>query len=591
MSGTQLFASTILVAALVLFAWGRWRHDVVALAILVSAVAGGLVPATDAFLGFGHPAVITVAAVLIFSRALETTGVVGALARILASDQPSTARQVMILSAAGAVLSAFVNNVGALAMLMPIALATAKRHSLSPSSLLMPLSFATMLGGMTTLIGTPPNIIVSSYRETTLGMPYHLFDFAPAGGLVALLGLVLLSTVGWRLIPRNRAPVEAFEGVEQYIAELYLAEKSDILGEPASAVGKLLEKREVELLGILRNGEWTPGARSWTRLTASDVLLVEGAPEALAALQGWANVSLGTRPDPGDKLKPSDTVLAEVVLRPSSPPVESTPEELRLRSRYRVNVLGVSRQGARHFGSLKAFRLRPGDVLLLQGNAADVGDAIVAFDALPLGDRRLVIHDRRASAIAVTAFVGALGAIGLQLVPAAVALVMGVVVLLLAGVVRPRNLYQSIDGAVIVVLGALLPVGQSLQSSGVTEIIGLGLLTVASGESVYVALALVLIITMFLSDVINNAATAVVMAPIATTVAAGLAVSPDPFLMAVAIGASCAFLTPIGHQNNLLVMGPGGYRFGDYWRVGLPLELVVAGGATFVLPIFWPFAS
>ena len=585
----QALAAGLLALALVLFAWGRWRHDVVALTVLVLAVVLGLVPPAEAFLGFGHPAVVTVAAVLVFSRALETTGVIEALARLVKIDRSSTALQVALFCGFGALLSAFVNNVGALAMLMPLAIAAARRHNMSPSRILMPLSFATMLGGMTTLIGTPPNIIVSSYRADAFGTGFSLFDFSSVGVAVAVLGLIFLTLIGWRLIPRNRAPVQALEGVNEYVAELHLPEDTELIGEPVAEAGKRLEKRDVQLLGVARKNQWVPGFGTWTRLAPGDVLVVEGAPDAIAKLQGWANVSLGAPQD--NVLKLADMALAEIVLRPASPPVESTPEELRLRQRYHVNVLGVSRQGLRHFGTLKAFRFKPGDVLLLQGTPRDLADATAAFDALPLGDRHLVIHDRRASAVAVTAFIAALAAITFGIAPPAIALTAGAVVLLLTRVVRARSVYQSLDGAVIVVLAALLPVGQSLQSTGVTELIASSVVAVVAGQSIYLALALVLIVTMFVSDVINNAATAVIMAPIAATIAADLGVNADPFLMAVAIGASCAFLTPIGHQNNLLVMGPGGYRFGDYWRVGLPLELLITVAATIALPWIWPLST
>lgn len=260
-----------------------------------------------------------------------------------------------------------------------------------------------------------------------------------------------------------------------------------------------------------------------------------------------------------------------------------------MRSRYHVNLLGVSRQGARHFGALKSFRFAPGDVLLLQGKPVDVNDAIASFDALSLGNRNLILHAPREAYLAAASFIAALVAIGFGWATPAIAMTAAVVVLLLANVLRPRTVYSAVDGSVIVVLGALLPVGASLQSSGLTELIGATLLNLTNGQSTYLSLALVLIITMFLSDLINNAATAVVMAPIATTIAAGLGVSADPFLMAVAIGASCAFLTPIGHQNNLLVMGPGGYRFGDYWRMGLPLELLIVAASLYLLPLVWPF--
>jgi len=589
MSTMQVFASGLLLLALVLFASGRLRHDVVALVVLMLAVLGGLVPAPEAFLGFGHPAVITVAVVLVFSRALEATGIVGALARFVASDQPSIARQLALFCTLGAVLSGFVNNVGALAMLMPLAIATARRHGFSPSAILMPLSFATMLGGMTTLIGTPPNIIVSTYRAQAFGERFVLFDFLPVGAAVAIVGLLFLILIGWRLIPRQRAPVETFEGVDEYVAELGVPAESELVDQSIADVAQRLDKRDVVLLGVARNERWSSVLSTWTRIAAGDALLVEGAPAALGNLQGWAGVSLGASATNDARLKPSETILAEIVLRPGSPPIGSTPEELRLRSRYNVNVLGVSREGARHFGSLKSFRFQSGDVLLLQGASTEVADAITAFDALPLGDRQLVINDPRAGIIATVAFIAALAAIAVGFMTPAIALTLGAVVLLLTRVVRERNLYRALDGPVLVVLAALIPVGQSLEATGVTSLIGQMLLTVSTGQSLYVALALVLTITMFVSDIINNAATAVIMAPIAATVAAGLGVSADPFLMAVAIGASCAFLTPIGHQNNLLVMGPGGYRFGDYWRVGLPLEMLIIVVSTFLLPVVWRF--
>lgn len=588
MTGIQIYAAALLGMALALFAWGRWRHDVVALLVLLLAVLGGLVPVADAFTGFGHPAVVTVAVVLILSHALESTGIINALAQRVTIDRPSLLLQVGSFCTIGAVLSGFVNNVGALAMLMPLAIAAARKHDLPPSSILMPLSFATMLGGMTTLIGTPPNIIVSSYRAQSVGTEFSLFDFAPVGAAVALLGLVFLAVIGWRLLPRERQAEESFAGVDEYMAELHLSPDSDAVGQPASDIAQDLDEREVQLLGIVRDGAWTAGATSWTRLQADDVLLVEGAPNALAHLQGWRDVSLGSKPT-DDVVQPAEIALAEVVLRPASAPIGSTPEELRMRSRYHVNLLGVSRQGAKHFGALKSFRFAPGDVLLLQGKPADVNDAVASFDALSLGNRNLVLHAPREAYLAAASFIAALIAIGFGWATPAIAMTAAVIVLLLANVLRPRTVYSAVDGSVIVVLGALLPIGASLQSSGLTELIGAQLLDLTNGQSTHMSLALVLIITMFLSDLINNAATAVVMAPIATTVAAGLGVSADPFLMAVAIGASCAFLTPIGHQNNLLVMGPGGYRFGDYWRMGLPLELLIVATSLYLLPLVWPF--
>ena len=592
MTTPQIISLAILGGALVLFVWGRWRHDVVALIALAAGLVSGLVPGGEAFTGFGHPAVITVAAVLVISRALANAGAVDLLLRYIA---PLTARPSIHIGGLGgisAILSGFINNVGTLALMMPVAIKSAAGAGRTPASILMPISFAAILGGLLTLIGTPPNIIVATYRADALGEPFHMFDFTPVGAPVALAGLLFVAFVGWRLIPKARrersAPDELFD-IKDYLTEARIQDESEIVGKLLREVEDIAAELDATILGVIRDERRILRPTWRGALEAGDILILEAAPESIDKVVTALGLTLADDgKDVTETLRSDEVGLIEAVVTAGSVAVGRNARGLRLRTYHGVKLLGVSRQGRSTRGRLKSFTFRAGDVLLLQGDSEQLPGTLADLGLLPLAERDLQIGKRRKLWIALGVFAAAIICAAIGVVGAPVALTLAALAMLLFDVISPREAYRNIDWSVIVLMGALMPVGAALEATGTTVLIADAILFVAGNAAPVVALGLILVVTMTLSDVINNAATAVVMAPISLGVASSLGVNPDAFLMAVAIGASCAFLTPIGHQNNALIMGPGGYRFGDYWRMGLPLELVIVAVSLPMILLVWP---
>jgi di/tricarboxylate transporter len=572
-----------------MFVWGRWRYDVVAIGAMLLVAVVGIVPPQNVFLGFGHPATLTVAMVLIISRGLLNSGVIDLLSEHVLRPLKSTTGQISLMSIVAAGLSAVMNNVGALALLMPAAIRSAAKAKRPPAAILMPLSFASILGGMLTLIGTPPNIIIAAIRDETLGSGFGMFDFTPVGGVVALAGVLFVSIVGWRLIPKKRrarlSAAELFK-IEGYVTEAVVAEGSALVDRRLSEVDDEADEKEADLLGVVR-GEARLDMRAGGRtFQVGDVLLLEAAPEVLEKLlKDWGLEAAGADTD---EKRPSGLSLSEAVVPARSRLLGRTVASLMLRRRYDVNLVAVSRASEPFRGRLRSFRFRTGDVVLLEGDAENLPEAIAELGLLPLAERDLRVGRPRRALLASGIFVlaiilASLGVLGLPVALGGAALAM-----ILVGLVPVREMYDHIDWPVVVLLGAMIPVGQALEVTGTTQMIASSLVSVSAGFPPVVLLTVILVVTMTLSDVINNAATAVVMAPIALTIAQQLGVNPDAFLMAVAIGASSAFLTPIGHQNNALILGPGGYRFGDYWRMGLPLEVLIVLVAIPMLLIVWP---
>lgn len=589
----QIVVFTVLVATLGLFVWGRWRYDIVALLALLTMTITGVIPGEQAFAGFGHPAVITVAAVLVLSRGLQNSGVVALLAKPLAGVGKSTSAQVGALSGLVAALSAFMNNVGALALLMPVAIRTARKQGKSPSLLLMPLAFASLLGGLITLIGTPPNIIIATFRAETGRAPFRMFDFTPVGLAVAVAGLLFVTLIGWRLVPQRKGAAsreELFE-IGDYVTEVAIPPESALVGKRLRDLGTISEA-EVVVVALVRDKRRQYNPSSFEVLHANDLLVVEADPEDLQELVAAAGLELGGSPKRGEEALDvgEHSALMEAVVMANSPMIAETARSLNLRWRFGVNLLGVARMGARIRQRLRDIRFRVGDVLLLQGPAETLSQTLSTLGCLPLAGRGLSLGQPRRVGLGVAIFGSALLLAAVGLLPIQVAFVAAAVAMLLANILSLREAYDSIDWSIIILLGAMIPVGQALEISGGADLIARATLAASGQMPPVVSLAIILVATMFLSDLVNNAASAVLMAPIAISVAGGLGVSPDPFLMAVAIGASCAFLTPIGHQSNTLVMGPGGYRFGDYWRMGLMLEAIIAVVAIPTIMFFWPLA-
>ena len=603
MTTDQLFLISLLGILVAFFVWERWRYDLVALAGLLIATLLGFVPAEEAFLGFGHPAVVTVAAVLIISRGLSNAGAVEFLAHYIKGMTSSPTLHVIGLSTVGGLLSTLMNNVGALALLMPVAIQSSLDAKRSPAVVLMPLAFGTILGGMATLIGTPPNIIIANYRAEITGQPFGMFDFSPVGGVVAVAGIIFVALIGWHLIPMARrsknAPQDLFH-LQEYLTEVKVPEGSKAIGQSLSELESATEDSDALIIGLIRGEHSIRGAAWREEIQIGDVLVLEAGPQGLNKFVSALGLELtGTQPkdemlEPETK-KPAgtpDEILLEAVVPPDrSWLVGRLAGTLKLRSRFGVSLLGVSRQGTPYRGRLKEFRFKAGDVLLLQGDKDQVLEVISSLGCLPLAERGIQLGKSGQAWLAGGLFGFALISALTGFVSLPIALMGAALGMVLFTVVSPRDVYQVVDWPVLVLLGAMIPLGRALEQSGATTVLAQYLVDVTTGYSPILLLGLIMVFTMLLSDVMNNAATAVVMAPFSVAVAHNLGFNADPFLMAVAIGASCAFLTPIGHQNNLLVMGPGGYRFGDYWRMGLPLEILILAVSLPLLTIFWPLTG
>jgi di/tricarboxylate transporter len=585
----QIALFGLLFFVFVFLVWGRWRYDLVAFVALLLAIMLGLVPTADAFSGFGHPATVIIALVLIVSRGLSNSGAVELLARFVIDSTRRLAVHIGIMSSLAAVLSAVMNNVAALALLMPVDMQAAKSAGRSPALSLMPISFASILGGMITLIGTPPNIVIAEFRNDALGAPYRMFDFAPVGLACAAVGVAYVALIGWRLLPSDRrsndAGKELFE-LADYIAELKVKESSPVTGKRVRELDELAAKSEIEIVGLTRKGKRAPGFARIEEVHPGDILVVEGSPDAIEGALGTLGLEyIGTGEG---QLAEEDLTLQEVVVPESSALNGRTAASFRLLYRYGVALVGVSRHGKRFRDNVRSLQLQAGDVLLLLGAPDSATDANVRLGLLPLKDRgqRVIQRSKAWQAVALFAAAIAAASVGLVYLPIALGAVAAAYVVL--NIVPIREVYDSVEWPVIVLLGCMIPIGGALQSTGSTTLIAEGIVDIAAGFSPVVVLVLLFLVTMTLSDVMNNTATAVIAAPVAIEIANRLAVNPDAFLMAVAVSASSAFLTPIGHKNNTLIMGPGGYRFGDYWRMGLPLELlVVAVGVPMILWV-WP---
>ncbi len=585
----QTLMLLVLTGSLVMFMWGKLRYDVVALLALFATGVLGLVPPDRVFAGFGHPAVITVAAVLVLTFALLNSGLIDVIAQYLGRIGAHQHAQMVALTLLVTVCSAFMNNVGALAVIMPVAIQLARKHNLQISRLLMPLAFGSLLGGLMTAIGTPANIIIATYRSRTVGEPFSMFDFSPVGVGVALAGLLFMWLIGWRLLPKRANPGSRDElfDIEDYLTELRVPEDSSWSGKPLRNLETAVDA-DITVVGVVRGTQRLPAPSGYELMRGGDILIVESDADGLKLLQDKTGFVLGSGEEPTRRFLTSDDIIvSEAIVGADSLLVGRSAGDLMLRRRYGLNLLAIARQGERLNTRLHKIALRAGDVLLLQGHADSMPELFERFGWLPLAERKLRIGNPRRIVLAISIFGGAMALAATGVMPIALAFTGAVIAMVVTRLVGLRDIYQNVEWPVIVLLGAMIPLGEALELTGGAQKIADALLWF-DGVPPIVALAVLMAVTMTLSDVINNAATAVLMAPVAVTLAAGLGVSADPFLMAVAVGASAAFLTPIGHQSNTLVMGPGGYHFSDYWRMGLPLSFVYLGVAVMLIPRVWP---
>ena len=588
---TQQAMLFILIGTLFVFLiWGRYRYDIVAFGALLTAYLLGLIPTERVFSGFGHPAVIIIALVLIISRGLYLSGAIELISTALLNGTRRIGQHIALMAWVSAGLSALMNNVAALALLMPVDLQAAQKAERSPALTLMPLSFASILGGMITLIGTPPNIVIATFREEALGAPYTMFDFAPVGVAVAAVGIAYVALIGWRLIPvarsanRTNSPAQ---DLEQYLAELRVPSDATVIGEHLETLNAAADEAGVQILGLIRDGERLPGMSAKIALQGDDRIVVEGGPDGIDAFVGALTLSY-TDSDRPSKAVSGNTVMREVAVPSTSRLVGRSEFDLRLRYRHGVILLGISRNGVKIRERLRRTPIQAGDLLLFLGPEDILDDVVEWMDCLPLAPRGLDVIQRDKASWAITLFAGAIGLASFELVYLPIALACVALLYILLDIVPLSQVYESIEWPVIVLLAAMIPISVALEVSGGTELLADLFVRGTQGWPIILILTTLMVLTMTLSDVLNNVATALIAAPIALDVALRLEVNPDPFLMAVAVAASCAFLTPIGHKNNTLIMGPGGYAFGDYWRMGLPLEILVVITAIPMILLVWP---
>ena len=591
MTTDQILLFGLLFFVFVFLIWGRLRYDLVAFIALILALLIGVVPKEDAFSGFGHPATIIIALVLIVSKGLSNSGAIELIAKQISRFAFSMQLHISAMATIAAALSAVMNNVAALAMLMPVDIQAAAKAKRSPALTLMPLSFASILGGMVTLIGTPPNIIIAEFRQTSLGEGFSMFDFAPVGLACAVVGVLYVTLVGWRLLPDVRSKQNSTQellDISGFIAELHVPENSPAIGQRVRNLDDIADENDVAIIGLVRRGKRLPGQARLVEIDKADILVVEATPEAMDKFVGALKLDYSSKGKDSSPLSNDDMSLWEVVVLNGARIDGRTATSLRLQYQHDVTLLGVSRQGKQFRDRVRHLEIQEGDVLLLYASSDMLAEISAWLGTMPLAGRSLDLIQRHKAWLAAGLFSAAIIAASFGLVYLPVALAAVVVSYVLFNIVPVRNIYNSIEWPVLVLLGSMIPIGSALESSGGTALIADAIFELSAGYSPVVVLTLLMVITMTLSDVMNNTATAVISAPIAVDIANRLGVSADPFLMVVAVAASCAFLTPIGHKNNTLIMGPGGYRFGDYWRMGLPLEILIIIVAIPMIVWVWP---
>jgi len=585
-----MLSFAIVAGMMALFVWGRFRYDLVAALSLLAAVLVGVVPADKAFSGFSDDIVIIVASALLVSAAVAKSGVLEAALNRLAPYLRSEQSQVVVLVATVTVLSAFVKNIGALAMMIPVAFQISRRAKTPPSSFLMPMAFGSLLGGIVTLVGTSPNIIVSRMRGELLGEPFGMFDFTPVGIGIAVAGVVFLA-FGYRLLPKGRrgaASLDEALNIKDYITEARVGADSDVVGRTVADLHTLAHG-EVKVAAIIRNETRSSTPLPDMVLRENDVLMLEGEPHALESAVARAGLKLSREHRLPEMDEATDEIgVIEAIVGPNSVLTDLSAERIGLYESFGVNLIAVSRSGQRFRERLRNITLRPGDVLVLQGNLKKLPDTLRDLGCLPLAEREIRLGSARRSLLPIAVLAVTMGLVAFDVLPVSIAFFGAGVLLVLFGSLTLREAYETIEWPIIVMLGALIPVSESIRTTGGTDLIAGWLSSAAQMLPPTGALVLIMVAAMAVTPFLNNAATVLVMAPIAASFATQLGFRPDGFLMAVAIGAACDFLTPIGHQCNTLVMGPGGYRFGDYWRLGLPLSIIVVVVGTPLIMLFWP---
>ena len=571
-----------------LFIWGRWRYDAVSLGVLSSFVLFGYIQPEKAFSGFSHPAVITVALVLLISKGLERSGFIAVLGRKLQVYANSEIQFMISITFFAAVLSSFMNNIGAMAMLLPITLGICQKMNWNPSKFLIPLSFASILGGMNTKIGTPPNIIISEFRKDYVEKDFAFFDFSFTGVPVSILGILFIAFIGWRFIklrPINSENNPLIE-LEDYLVEMVITKNSILIDKRALDFRNELDT-DTALIGQIDENGKKIEIHGNQKLYEGQILIMKINPDMVADIQQEFGLDIDSE---NDLTSIDDLGGIEAIIVPKSRLIGRKYQYFKRLVGRELSLLGLWRRGLKFRFRLSNEIFKVGDVLLIanRGEKNNIAEKLELAGLMPLWQREFdVVRDPTKIFIAFGLFTICLLLVIFNYVPIVVAFLICVIGFVSSKLLTGEGVYRHIDWPVVILLAAMIPIGNTLISYGITDSVSGYLAGLSSAIDYVWLIVLIMIITMFLSDIINNAATAVIMAPLAVSLAEKINQPIEPFLMSVAIGASCAFLSPIGHQCNTLVMAPGNYKFGDYWKVGLPLEILIILISVPAIVFYW----
>lgn len=573
----------ILLVSMIFFIWKKWSYSITAILALSVSVIIGIVPVNRVFSGIDNPAVITVASILIISNIIAKSNILNLLLKKLDIITYNQASHVFIFSFFIAFISAFMNNIGALGLMLPVSIYTSLKHNRSPSYLLMPIAMASALGGMVTLIGTPPNLLISNFRAESIGKSFNMFDYSYVGLFTAIIGVTFIGLVGWRLLPRKRKQKIAPKLL--YTSEIRIHPKSKWIGKQFKNFKKET-KKSIHIVGHIRRNrrvELSPD----TKIKSGDRFIIETTLNNLEDLSNAEDIVIANYMGKRGKSTTRKDILLEAIIPTKSKIQGKSFENTNFRSLYKISLIAISQSTKTKINRIKNLPLQAGDMVLLQCKDRDIIEKLPSMGLISITVSLLQINVGVKSYIPLLIFTITILLVGLSFIPVQIGFAAAALLMILLDINILKYVYERFDWSIIILLAAMIPIGDALTQTGGANMIAHLLLGIAQHLSIIWIIALIMIITMFLSDFINNAATAIVMSPIAISLAHAMAVSIDPLLMAVAIGASCAFLTPIGHQNNLLVMGPGRYKFFDYMRIGLPLEIIIVIIATPLIYWFW----
>jgi len=596
----QTMVFVVIVATITLLIWNKFRYDLVAVLAVLILILTETLALEEALGNFGHPVIFIVGAMFILSRSVTNSGLIEIITRKITFLQSHIALQILTLASITALASAFINNLGALALMMPIAIHMAHKSKRSPALYLIPLAFSSHLGGFLTLIGTPRNLIVSSFREEATGQNFGFFDFGLVGLPLAVLGLIFLSTIGWRFFKdiKNKDS-ESLQSIN-YVTEVYVPTDSVLIGQPLNSIKpKADADSQLGFISIIRSRTTIPFLSGLEIIEPEDTLLIEADPETLNDIVETNHLVLTGEKAIEDSFSPGDEKSTlEAIVSPGSALTGQSWGDIPLKLKFGVNLLAIARYGEKIGSKINETRIHTGDIILFSGRQQSVQDTITKLGCYPLAERPLLLGRKLTIPLTLTIFILTIVVASTNLLPLALTFLSSAIIVLLLNLVSIKQAYQAIEWPILITIGSMLSIGTALKETGGSETIAVFLTQISEFialisrvnmiDPALIILAVVLITAILLSDFINSTSSAVIMSPIAISLAASLGISPDPLLMAVAIGASCAFLTPTGHESNTLVMETGGYKTTDYIKIGLPLEILIVITSLLLIPVFWP---